>query len=41
MDYGIKEFKCATFGEIEMLISCKVNHILLAIQPTKEKEFDF
>ena len=41
MDYGIKEFKCATFGEIEMLISCKVNHILLAIQPTKEKQFDF
>ena len=41
MDYGIKEFKCATFGELEMLISCKVKHILLAIQPTKEKAIRF
>ena len=41
MDYGIKEFKCATFGELEMLISCKVKHILLAMQPTKEKAIRF
>ncbi|MBF12596.1 MAG: threonine aldolase [Flavobacteriaceae bacterium] len=37
MSYGIKEFKCATLGEMQMLISCNVKHILLAIQPTKEK----
>ena len=37
MSYGIKEFKCATLGELQMLISCGVSHILLAIQPTREK----
>lgn len=37
MSYGINEFKCATLGEMHMLISCKVKHILIAIQPTKEK----
>jgi D-serine deaminase-like pyridoxal phosphate-dependent protein len=41
MGYGIKEFKCATLGELKMLISCKVNHILLAIQPTREKMIRF
>ena len=37
MSYGINEFKCATLGEMHMLISCKVKHILIAMQPTKEK----
>ena len=37
MGYGIKEFKCATLGELQMLISCRVKHILFAIQPTREK----
>ena len=37
MSYGIKEFKCATLGELQMLISCRVKHILFAIQPTREK----
>jgi len=37
MSYGIKQFKCATLGELLMLISCNVEHILLAIQPTREK----
>ena len=37
MRYGIQEFKCATLGELQMLIACGVKHILLAIQPTKEK----
>ena len=37
MSYGINEFKCATLGEMHMLISCEVKHILIAIQPTKEK----
>ena len=37
MNYGIKEFKCATLGELQMLISCGVKHILLAIQPTQKK----
>ncbi len=37
MELGIKQFKCATLGELQMLISCGVEHILLAIQPTKEK----
>ncbi|MDA8644060.1 D-TA family PLP-dependent enzyme [Flavobacteriaceae bacterium] len=37
MGYGIKEFKCATIGELQMLIACGVQHILLAIQPTKAK----
>ena len=41
MGYGIKEFKCATLGELKMLISCKVNHILLAMQPTREKMIRF
>ena len=37
MSYGINEFKCATLGEMHMLISCEVKHILIAMQPTKEK----
>ena len=41
MEYGIKQFKCATLGELQMLISCGVDHILLAIQPTKEKMLRF
>ncbi len=41
MSYGIKEFKCATLGELKMLISCKVKHILLAMQPTREKMIQF
>ena len=41
MQYGIKQFKCATLGELSMLIDCKVNHILLSIQPTKEKAILF
>lgn len=32
MDQGIKRFKCATLGEVELLISCNVSHILLAHQ---------
>lgn len=41
MQQGIKQFKCATLGELQMLISCGVEHILLAIQPTKEKILRF
>lgn len=37
MERGIKQFKCANLGEVEMLIGCRVEHILLAIQPTREK----
>jgi len=33
MDYGINKFKCATIAEAELLALCKVNDILLAIQP--------
>ncbi|MDA7765247.1 alanine racemase, partial [Flavobacteriaceae bacterium] len=41
MDQGIKRFKCATLGEVELLISCNVSHILLAHQPTHEKVMYF
>jgi D-serine deaminase-like pyridoxal phosphate-dependent protein len=37
MEQGITRFKCATLGEVELLISCNVTHILLAHQPTEEK----
>ncbi|CAI8254719.1 MAG: D-threonine aldolase [Flavobacteriaceae bacterium] len=37
MELGIKQFKCATLSEMEMLIGCGVAHILLAMQPTQEK----
>ena len=33
MEQGITRFKCATLGEVELLISCNVTHILLAHQP--------
>ena len=41
MERGIKQFKCANLGEVEMLIGCEVAHILLAIQPTREKAIRF
>ena len=37
MEQGITRFKCATLGEVELLISCNVTHILLAHQPTEDK----
>lgn len=37
MAQGITRFKCATLGEALMLAHCGVTHILLAIQPTREK----
>lgn len=37
MEQGITRFKCATLGEVQMLIHCGVSHILLAIQPTLDK----
>jgi D-serine deaminase-like pyridoxal phosphate-dependent protein len=41
MAQGIQQFKCATLGELEMLIQCGAAHILLAIQPTQEKALRF
>ena len=41
MAQGIQQFKCATLGELEMLIQCGAAHILLAIQPTQEKTLRF
>ncbi|MFQ3350881.1 MAG: 3-hydroxy-D-aspartate aldolase, partial [Candidatus Marivariicella framensis] len=32
--FGIKKFKCATICEANMLASCEVENILLAIQPS-------
>ena len=40
-EYGIQSFKCATLGEVQMLIDCSVEQLLLAIQPTKEKLLRF
>ena len=37
MNEGITRFKCSTLGEVELLISCEVSHILLAHQPTGVK----
>ena len=41
MEVGIRRFKCATLGEVALLISCGVEHILLALQPTQEKLVEF
>ena len=41
MAAGIRQFKCATLAETKLLIKCKVNRILLAHQPTKEKLIPF
>ena len=41
MEAGIRRFKCATLGELALLISCGVDHILLALQPTQEKLVQF
>ena len=35
--YEIKKFKCATISEVKLLCESKVDHILLAIQPTEKK----
>lgn len=37
MKQGIRRFKCATMAEVQLLIHCEVDHILLAHQPTREK----
>ncbi|MFZ8960887.1 MAG: D-TA family PLP-dependent enzyme [Flavobacteriaceae bacterium] len=37
MSKGIRQFKCATLSEVQLLIRCEVDGILLAHQPTAEK----
>ena len=41
MKVGIRQFKCATLSEMNLLINCGVDRILLAHQPTKEKMMQF
>tara|TARA_A100000164_G_scaffold121532_1_gene107414 strand:+ start:4004 stop:5113 length:1110 start_codon:yes stop_codon:yes gene_type:complete len=41
MKAGIRQFKCATLSEMNLLIGCGVDRILLAHQPTKEKMMQF
>ena len=41
MKVGIRQFKCATLSEMNLLISCGVDRILLAHQPSKEKMMQF
>lgn len=41
MKAGISQFKCATLSEMNLLISCSVDRIILAHQPTKEKMRQF
>ena len=36
-EYGIVRFKCATISEVNLLIKCKVDQILFAMQPSKGK----
>jgi len=36
-DYGILRFKASTLSEVKMLIQCKVDQILFAMQPSKDK----
>ncbi len=36
-DYGILRFKASTISEVKMLIQCKVDEILFAMQPSKDK----
>ena len=38
---GIRQFKCATLSEMQLLIRCGVDRILLAHQPTHEKMQQF
>ena len=37
MEHGIRRFKCATLGEVQLLVDCGVDHILLAMQPDRDK----
>lgn len=37
LNKGIRQFKCATLSEVQLLIRCQVDRILLAHQPTEEK----
>ena len=41
MAAGIRQFKCATLSEVQLLINCGVDRILLAHQPTLEKMQQF
>lgn len=41
MAQGIHRFKCATLGEVQLLVDCKAKHILFAMQPSKDKLVQF
>ncbi len=37
IEQGIRRFKCATLGEVQLLVDCGAAHILFAMQPSKDK----